>query len=52
MTKSKNEVKQMTDNQAQMLIEAIKVVAEKSQSKEEFLKELDRIQSKGKKKPQ
>lgn len=52
MNENKNEVNRMTDKQTQMFIEAIKVIAEKSESKEEFLKELDRIQSQGKKKPQ
>lgn len=42
----------MTDKQADQFLEAIKIIAEKAKSKEEFLKDLDRIQSKGKKKPQ
>ncbi len=52
MNKTKSEVMQMTDKQTQMFLEAIKVIAEKSESKEEFLKELDRIQAQGIKKPQ
>ena len=52
MDKTKSEVQRMTDRQSQMLLEAIKVIAEKSETKEEFLKELDRIQAQGIKKPQ
>lgn len=52
MEKNTSEVKRMTDKQSQMLLEAIKIIAEKSETKEEFLKELDRIQAQGKKKPQ
>lgn len=52
VNKTKSEVMQMTDKQTQMFLEAIKVIAEKSESKEEFLKELDRIQAQGIKKPQ
>ena len=39
------EVQGMTDTQAKMLIESIKIIAEKSETKEEFPKELDRIQN-------
>lgn len=42
-----NEVEEMTNEQ--ILIEAIRIIAEKSETKEEFLKELDRLQ---KEKPQ
>lgn len=52
VNETKSEVMQMTDKQTQMFLEAIKVIAEKSESKEEFLKELDRIQAQGIKKPQ
>ena len=41
------EVDEMTN--MQILIEAIRIIAEKSNTKEEFLKELDRLQ---KEKPQ
>lgn len=37
-----NEVDEMTN--MQILIEAIRIIAEKSNTKEEFLKELDRLQ--------
>ena len=52
MNKSKSEVKQMTDKQTQQFIEAIKIIAEKSESKDEILEALNRIQEKGKKNPQ
>lgn len=52
MNKAKREVMRMTDRQAQMFLEAIKVIAEKSESKDEYLKALDRIQTQGIKKPQ
>ena len=52
MNKTKDEVQHMTDKQAQMLLEAIKIIAEKSKSKEEFLEALQRIQIQGVKKPQ
>ncbi len=42
-----NEVDEMTN--MQILIEAIRIIAEKSNTKEEFLRELDRLQ---KEKPQ
>lgn len=42
----------MTDKQSQMLLEAIKVIIEKSQDKEEMLEAIDRIQQKGIKKPE
>lgn len=41
-----NEIITEVDNMtyAQILIEAIRIIAEKSKTKEEFLKELDRLQ--------
>lgn len=42
----------MTDRQTAQFLEAIKIIAEKSPSKETFLEALSRIQSIGKKKPQ
>ena len=42
MDEIKNEVDEMTNTQ--ILIEAIRIIAEKSDTKEEFLKELDRLQ--------
>lgn len=42
----------MTDKQAQMLLEAIKIIIEKCGSKEEEIEALSRIQEKGIKKPQ
>lgn len=42
----------MTDKQTNQLLEAIKIIAERAKSKEEFLRSLNRIQSQGKKKPQ
>lgn len=48
MTEKPNkEVEEMTN--IQILIEAIRIIAEKSKTKEEFLKELERLQ---KEKPQ
>lgn len=47
MNENVNEVDEMTNTQ--ILIEAIRIIAEKSETKEEFLKELDRLQ---KEKPQ
>lgn len=44
------EVQTMTNEQFQIFIEAIQIIAEKSETKEEFLKELERL--KRKKKPQ
>lgn len=51
MNKSRREVRNMTDRQTQML-EAIKIIVEKAKSKEEAIKDIKRIQSQGKKKPQ
>lgn len=46
MEKSKAiEVEGMSNEQTKMLLEAIKIIAEKSESKEDFLKELERIQN-------
>lgn len=42
----------MTDRQLDQFLEALKIIAERAESKEEFLKDLSRIQSKGKKNPQ
>lgn len=42
MNENVNEVDEMTNTQ--ILIEAIRIIAEKSETKEEFLKELDRLQ--------
>lgn len=47
MNEITNEVEEMTN--MQILIEAIRIIAEKSETKEEFLKELERLQ---KEKPQ
>ena len=47
MNESTIEVDEMTN--MQILIEAIRIIAEKSETKEEFLRELDRLQ---KEKPQ
>lgn len=47
MNENVNEVDEMTN--MQILIEAIRIIAEKSETKEEFLRELDRLQ---KEKPQ
>lgn len=47
MNENVNEVDEMTNTQIQ--IEAIRIIAEKSETKEEFLKELNRLQ---KEKPQ
>lgn len=44
MKKTENEVQQMTNEQTHILIEAIKIIAEKSETKEEFLEELNRLQ--------
>ncbi len=44
MNKSTFEVNQMTNEQTHILIEAIKIIAEKSKTKDELLKELDRLQ--------
>ena len=55
MTDTEKEVQEMTNEQTHILIEAIKIIAEKSKNKKEFLKELDRLQkikAKEKKKPQ
>lgn len=52
MNKSTNEVHQMTDKQAQMLLEAIKIIVEKATSKEDALEQIERIQAQGNKKPQ
>lgn len=42
MNENVNEVDEMTN--MQILIEAIRIIAEKSETKEEFLKELERLQ--------
>lgn len=52
MNKKGNEVKTMTDKQAQMLLEAIKIVAEKAETKEEVIEAIERVQKKGKEKAQ
>lgn len=44
MNKSSKEVENMTNEQTHILLEAIKIIAEKSETKDEFLKELDRLQ--------
>lgn len=44
MKKRNNEVNGMTNNQAQALIEAIKIIAEKSKDIEEIKNALNRIQ--------
>lgn len=50
--KNRKEGNNMTDKQAQMLLESIKIIAQQSKSKEEFLEALNQIQEKGKKNPQ
>ena len=52
MNKNKNEVNGMTDKQSQMLLEAIKIIAEKAETKEEVEEAIERIQKKGKEKAQ
>ena len=52
MNKTKQEVHTMTNTQTQQFIEAIKIITEKSETKEEILEALNRIQEKGKKNPQ
>ncbi len=52
MNKNNPEVQKMTDKQTQQFIEAIKIIAEKSETKDEILEALNRIQEKGKKNPQ
>ena len=42
--KAETEVNNMTNEQTQILLEAIKIIAEKSQTKDEFLKELGKLQ--------
>lgn len=42
---NKNEVQRMTNKQSAALIEAIKIIVEKSETKEEAKNALDRIQS-------
>ena len=44
VNKSTFEVNQMTNEQTHILIEAIKIIAEKSKKNDELLKELDRLQ--------
>ena len=44
MNKNNSEVKRMTNEQTHILIEAIKIIAEKSETKQEFLEELERLQ--------
>lgn len=44
MKKTNNEVNGMTNNQAQAMIEAIKIIAEKAENIEEIKNALDRIQ--------
>lgn len=50
MNKKDIEVHGMTDKQSQMLLEAIKIIAEKAETKEEIKEAIERIQEKGKKK--
>ena len=52
MNKNNQGVQKMTDKQTQQFIEAIKIIAEKSETKDEILEALNRIQEKGKKNPQ
>ena len=46
------EVVRMTDKQSRMLLEAIKIIAERAETKEEIIEAIDRIQEKGKEKAQ
>ena len=48
MKDPENEVELMTDEQFLMFLEAIKIIVEKAESKEEILEHIERIQSKGK----
>lgn len=50
MNNKKHEVQSMTDKQSQMLLEAIKIIVEKSENKEEIKEAINRIQEKGIKK--
>lgn len=52
MNKKDNEVNGMTDKQSQMLLEAIKIIAEKAETKEEVIQAIEEIQNKGKGKAQ
>ena len=44
MNNTETEVQEMTNEQTQILLEAIKIIAEKSKTKEEFLAELKKLQ--------
>lgn len=52
MNNNNNEVNGMTDKQSQMLLEAIKIIAERAETKEEVEEAINRIQEKGKVKAQ
>lgn len=52
MNNKANEVDRMTDKQSQMLLEAIKIIAERAETKEEVKEAIERIQEKGKEKAQ
>jgi hypothetical protein len=45
VNEKKTEVQAMTNEQTQILLEAIKIIAEKSESREDFLTELNRLQA-------
>lgn len=52
MNINETEVVEMTESESQMLVEAIKIIVEKAETKEEALQLINRVQEKGKKKPQ
>lgn len=51
MTKTEKEMDYMTENEVQMLLESLIMLAEKSESKEEIIEDLKRIKKELKKKP-
>lgn len=51
MDKTAKGVVGMTDTQTQQMLEALKIIAEKSKTPEEIQEAINRIQEKGKKKP-
>ena len=52
MKRTKKEDDGMTDAQFEMFLEALKIIVEGAESKEEILKKIEQIQNKGKKKTQ
>ena len=47
-----NKEKNMTDKQSLMLLEAIKIIAKKSETIEEVIEAIEKIEEKGLKKPE